>query len=169
MMSSIAICRYHQQQRLHEHRQQDDLHPLRPRQHVLALREPLWREHLAILVQSPWINPADLIALEWLPGLRVLGGRPISTGGVPQRVEVHRDQHVAVVGLTAQDVTGDVGIVQPLHDDHDRRALVIEAVRHRLANEPDRLLTLQIALGPRAGCRGSDPPQRSPAAFRPPS
>jgi hypothetical protein len=34
-----------------------------------------------------------------------------------------------------------------LHNDHDRRALVVEAVRHRFADEPDRLLALQIALG----------------------
>jgi hypothetical protein len=34
-----------------------------------------------------------------------------------------------------------------LHDGHDRRALVIEAVRHRFADEPNRLLALGVALG----------------------
>jgi CRP-like cAMP-binding protein len=43
--------------------------------------------------------------------------------------------------------TGNVGVVQPLHDDHDRRALVVEAVRHRFADEPNCLLALQVALG----------------------
>jgi hypothetical protein len=36
---------------------------------------------------------------------------------------------VAVVGLTGQDVAGDVTLVEPLHDDDDRRALIVEAVR----------------------------------------
>jgi hypothetical protein len=42
---------------------------------------------------------------------------------------------VAVIGLTAKDVTGHISIVQALHDDHDRRLLVIEAVGHRFAGD----------------------------------
>jgi hypothetical protein len=54
---------------------------------------------------------------------------------------------VAVVGLTAQDVASHVSIVQTLHDDDNRRLLVVEAVRHRFADEPDRLIAFQVALG----------------------
>src|SRR5262249_51721587 len=55
--------------------------------------------------------------------------------------------HVAVVGLARQDIARDVVLVDPLHDDHDRRLLVVEAVRHGLAKEPDHLLALDVALG----------------------
>jgi len=40
-----------------------------------------------------------------------------------------------------------LGRAQPLHDDHDRGSVVVDAVRHRLAEEPHRLLALQGALG----------------------
>jgi hypothetical protein len=36
--------------------------------------------------------------------------------------------------------------MEPLHDDDDRRSVVVEAVRHGLADEPDCLLALQVAL-----------------------
>jgi hypothetical protein len=58
--------------------------------------------HPAILITSPCIDPADLVALEWLSRLRVLGTLAILTGGVPEGIEVHRDRHVAVIDRAAR-------------------------------------------------------------------
>jgi hypothetical protein len=54
---------------------------------------------------------------------------------------------VAVVGFAGEDVAGHATLVQSLHDDHDRQLVIVEAVGHRLANEPQRLLPLGVALG----------------------
>jgi hypothetical protein len=54
---------------------------------------------------------------------------------------------VAVIALARQDIAGYVSLVDPLHDDHDRRALIIEAVGHRFSKEPYRLFALDLALG----------------------
>jgi hypothetical protein len=80
------------------------------------------------------------------PRLRVLCGLAIGAGGVSQWVEVHGDHQVAVIGLAGEHVTGHIALMEPLHDDHDRRPLIVQAVRHRLTEEPNRLLALQVAL-----------------------
>jgi Helix-turn-helix domain of resolvase len=80
---------------------------------------------------------------------------PSALAGYRGGVEVHRDHQVAVVGFAGEDVAGDVPFVEPLHDDHDRRALLVETVGHRFADEPDRLLALQVTL---AGVYKGRPP-----------
>jgi hypothetical protein len=47
--------------------------------------------------------------------------------------------------VPASDAPAQNGL-EPMHDHHDRRHLVIEAIRHRLVEEPHRLLALGPAL-----------------------
>jgi hypothetical protein len=49
--------------------------------------------------------------------------------------------------LIRQDVSRHVTLVEPLHDDDDRRPIIVDAVRHRFVEEPYRLLSLQLAFG----------------------
>jgi hypothetical protein len=53
---------------------------------------------------------------------------------------------VAVVGFAGQDVAGHVSVLDALHADHDGAVIVVEAVRHRFAEEPDGLLHDVVAL-----------------------
>jgi hypothetical protein len=75
--------------------------PFRPCEHAVPGCKHPRRRHLAILAAGPWVDPTAGMA----PRSRGLSRHPILAGRVSQAVEVYRDQHVAVVGLAAQDVT----------------------------------------------------------------
>jgi hypothetical protein len=85
--------------------------PCFPGEQAVVLSQPPRREHPAIVIRSPWVDPTDLIAREHVPGLRVLCALAIGTGRVSEGIEVHRDHEVAVVGLAGQDVAGDIALV----------------------------------------------------------
>ena len=48
--------------------------------------------------------------------------------------------------LNAPCFSRDVTLVEPLHDDDDRRPLIVETVGHRFAEDSHNLLALQVAL-----------------------
>jgi hypothetical protein len=55
-----------------------------------------------------------------------------STAGARDAIITYTPPRSEVVGLRGQDVPVDVALVEPLHDDDGRRALVVETVGHRL-------------------------------------
>src|SRR5580700_6800868 len=85
-----------------------------PRQLAVVPGQLPGRHDVAILVQGPGVDPADVVALERLPGFRIFGALAIGARRVPEWLEVHRDHAVAVVALTRQDVARHIVLMQPL-------------------------------------------------------